>query len=73
MYKPPFTITNSMLNYSISISQKIEKFFSYQSLKRMPMLRRNNRIKSIHKKEKQSPKKRNNCSWLVAMKIKWGN
>lgn len=48
MYKPPFTITNTMLNYSISISQKIEKFFSYQSLKRMPMLRRNNRIKSIH-------------------------
>ena len=48
MYKPPFTITNSMLNYSISISQKIEKLFSYQSLKRMPMLRRNNRIKSIH-------------------------
>lgn len=48
MYKPPFTITNTMLNYSISISQKIEKIFSYQSLKRMPMLRRNNRIKSIH-------------------------
>ncbi|MDD3127226.1 MAG: Fic family protein [Candidatus Izemoplasmatales bacterium] len=48
MYKPPFTITNAMLNYSISISQKIEKIFSYQSLKRMPTLRRNNRIKSIH-------------------------
>ena len=48
MYKPPFTITNTMLNYSISISQKIEKVFSYQSLKRMPMLRRNNRIESIH-------------------------
>ena len=48
MYKPPFTITISMLNYSISISQKIEKFSSYQSLKRMPILRRNNRIKSIH-------------------------
>lgn len=48
MYKPPFTITNTMLNYSISISQKIEKFSSYQSLNRMPMLRRNNRIKSIH-------------------------
>ena len=48
MYKPPFTITNKMLNYSISISQKIEKISSYQSLKRMPTLRRNNRIKSIH-------------------------
>lgn len=48
MYKPPFTITNKMLNCSISISQKIEKISSYQSLKRMPTLRRNNRIKSIH-------------------------
>ena len=48
MYKPPFTITNKMLNYSISISQKIERISSYQSLKRMPTLRRNNRIKSIH-------------------------
>ena len=37
-----------MLNYSISISQKIEKISSYQSLKRMPTLRRNNRIKSIY-------------------------
>ena len=48
MYKPPFTITNKMLNYSISISQKIERISSYQSLKRMPTLRRNNRIESIH-------------------------
>lgn len=48
MYKPPFTITNKMLDSSISISQKIEKISSYQSLKRMPTLRRNNRIKSIH-------------------------
>lgn len=48
MYKPPFTITSKMLNSSISISQKIEKISSYQSLKRMPTLRRNNRIKSIH-------------------------
>lgn len=48
MYKPPFTITNQMLNSSISISQKIERISSYQSLKRMPTLRRNNKIRSIH-------------------------
>ncbi len=48
MYKPPFTITNKMLNYSISISKKIERISSFCSLKRMPTLRRNNRIKSIH-------------------------
>lgn len=48
MYKPPFTITNYMLNTSIEIAQKVEKINAYQSLKRMPILRRNNRIKSIH-------------------------
>ena len=48
MYKPPFTITSKILNLSISISQKVENISSYQSLKRMPTLRRNNRIKSIH-------------------------
>lgn len=47
MYKPPFTITNKMLNDSIEIAQKIEQIDSFQSLKRMPVLRRNNRIKSI--------------------------
>lgn len=48
MYKHPFTITNKMLNLSILISQKIEKISSYQSLRRMSTLRRNNRIESIH-------------------------
>lgn len=48
MYKPPFTITNQMLTSSISISQKIERISSYQSLKRMPTLRKNNKIRSIH-------------------------
>ena len=48
MYKPPFSITNEILVRSISISQKIEQFSSYHSLKRMPFLRRNNKIKSIY-------------------------
>lgn len=48
MYKPPFTITTLMLNKSISITEKIGKVDSYNSLKRMPTLRKNNRIKSIH-------------------------
>lgn len=48
MYKSSFNITNKMLNYSISISQKIERISSFCSLKRMPTLWRNNRIKSIH-------------------------
>ena len=48
MYKPPFYITTKMLDSCISISQKIERISSYHSLKRMPTLRRNNRIESIH-------------------------
>lgn len=48
MYKPPFHITNKMLAMSISITEKIGKITSFHSLKRMPILRRNNKIKSIH-------------------------
>ena len=48
MYKPPFNITNKMLSLCISITEKIGKINSYQSLKRMPILRKNNKIKSIH-------------------------
>ena len=48
MNKPPFSITNNMLNLSFEIAQKVERINSYPSLKRMPILKRNNRIKSIH-------------------------
>ena len=48
MYKPPFTITNKMLSLSISITEKVGQINNYQSLKRMPILRKNNKIKSIH-------------------------
>ena len=48
MYKPPFSITNNMLSRTISITEKLGKITSFASLKRMPTLRRNNRIRSIH-------------------------
>ena len=48
MYKPPFNITNKMLTLSISITEKLGKISSFGSLKRMPVLRKNNKIKSIH-------------------------
>ena len=48
MYKPPFDITNEMLSLSISITEKLGQLNGFQSLKRMPILRRNNKIKSIH-------------------------
>ena len=48
MYKPPLEISNSMLNRCISITEKIGKMTSFSSLKRMPVLRRNSKIRSIH-------------------------
>lgn len=48
MYKPPFSITSYMLEKSISIANKIGKISFYESLERMPILRRNNKIKSVY-------------------------
>ncbi len=47
-YIPPFEISNKMLDYVSSIMEKIGKLDNYTNLDRMPILRRNNRIKSIH-------------------------
>lgn len=47
-YIPPFTITNNMLEMVSSIMKKIGKLDNYKDLNKMPILRRNNRIKSIH-------------------------
>lgn len=47
-YVPPFTITNKMLNYVSSIMEKIGKLDNYTNFDKMSILRRNNRIKSIH-------------------------
>ena len=48
MYKPPFNITSKMLSLSISITEKLGMISEYHSLRRMPILRKNNKIKSIH-------------------------
>jgi Fic family protein len=47
-YVTPFTITNSMLERVSSIMKKIGKLENYKDLNKMPILKRNNRIKSIH-------------------------
>ena len=47
-YKPPFTITNNILSYVASISEKIGRITSIGNLEAKPHLRKNNRIKSIH-------------------------
>lgn len=47
-YKPPFTITNEILSYVSSISEKIGRITAIGNLESKPHLRKNNRIKSIH-------------------------
>ena len=47
-YVPPFEITNTMLDLVSSIMKKIGKLENYKDLNKMPILRRNNRIHSIH-------------------------
>ncbi|MBQ8471965.1 MAG: Fic family protein [Bacilli bacterium] len=47
-YIPPFSITNEMLDYISSIMKKVGQLDSYKNLNKMPILRRNNRIRSIH-------------------------
>ncbi len=46
-YIPPFVITNEMLEYISSIMEKIGSISSFNNLSKFPMLRKQNRIKSI--------------------------
>lgn len=47
-YKPPFTITNEILSYVSTISEKIGRITATANLASKPHMRRNNRIRSIH-------------------------
>lgn len=47
-YQPPFTITNTMLSYVASISEKIGQISTVNKLEAKPHLRKNNKIQSIH-------------------------
>ena len=47
-YEPPFTITNEMLKSISSIMEKIGKLDNVSTLNKMPILRRNKKIESIH-------------------------
>ncbi|MEA5061020.1 MAG: Fic family protein [Erysipelotrichaceae bacterium] len=47
-YFPPFTITNEMISLISSIMEKVGKVDSYSNLSKYPVLRKQNRIKSIH-------------------------
>ncbi|MDY6276233.1 MAG: Fic family protein [Bacilli bacterium] len=47
-YYPPFKITNEMLSLVASIMEKIGKVDSFNNLDELPILRKQNRIKSIH-------------------------
>lgn len=47
-YEPPYTITNEILSYVASITEKIGRITAIGSLEAKPHLRKNNLIKSIH-------------------------
>jgi len=47
-YIPPYKITDKMLEYISKIMEKIGEINSYINLNRMPKLRKQNRINSIH-------------------------
>lgn len=47
-YKPPYSLTEEMLNLVSTISEKLGKIDVYHNLESKPHLRKNNRIKSIH-------------------------
>ena len=47
-YKPPFTITNSILSHVASASEKVGRITVMSNMENKPHLRKNNRIKSIH-------------------------
>lgn len=46
-YEPPFEITNEILQYATSITEKLGSVNSFHSLSKQPVLRKQNRIKSI--------------------------
>ena len=47
-YIPPYEISNKMIDYVAKIMEKVGKMDNFTNLNRMPILRRNNRINSIH-------------------------
>ena len=47
-YTPPFTITNEIVSYVSSISEKVGRITATSNLETKPHLRKNNRIRSIH-------------------------
>lgn len=47
-YQPPFTITNKMVLLVSLIMEKVGKISIYDNLDRYPILRKQNRIRSIH-------------------------
>ncbi len=47
-YKPPYSLTERMIYYVSSISNKLGKIEAYHNLDHKPHLRRNNRIQSVH-------------------------
>ena len=48
MYKTPFKLTSVIFDYAANITEKIGQINNYNNLRKMPILRKNNRIQSVH-------------------------
>ena len=48
MYEPPYTITDPILSAVAAISEKVGHLEGSRLLETRPVLRHNNRIRSIH-------------------------
>ena len=53
-YKPPFTITNSILSHVASVSEKVGRITVMSNMENKPHLRKNNWIKSDKKPVKNT-------------------
>ena len=47
-YEPPFVLTNEIMNLVSNIMEKIGKINVFNELDKLPVLRKQNRIRSIH-------------------------
>ena len=47
-YEPPFVLTNEIMNLISTIMEKIGKINVFNELDKLPILRKQNRIRSIH-------------------------
>ena len=61
--KPPFEITNTIINYVVEIAELVGRLASSKQLSTNPTLRRTNRIRTIHRSEERRVGKECRSRW----------